>query len=188
MLQPKLLEDVLIVLKENNIDYMVTGSIVSSIQGEPRATHDVDIVINIRESYIPALINAFVPPDYYLSEEAIRDAIRHRSMFNLIDTKDGDKVDFWILTNDPFDLSRFQRKYEEQLAGFSMKICSPEDTILMKLRWASLSGGSEKQFTDALRVYEVQYQKLDMLYLEKWSFLLNINELWSKLKNEAEPV
>jgi hypothetical protein len=28
-------------------------------------------------------------------------------------------------------------------------------TILMKLRWAALSGGSERQFTDALRVYEV---------------------------------
>lgn len=98
MLQPKLLEKVLIQLKGNNIEYMVTGSIVSSI---PRAAHDVDIVINIRESFIPALINAFVPPDYYLSEEAIRDAIRHKSMFNLIDTKDGDKVDFWILTDDP---------------------------------------------------------------------------------------
>lgn len=83
MLQPKLLEKVLIHLKGNNIEYMVTGSIVSSIQGEPRATHDVDIVINIRESFIPALINAFVPPDYYLSDEAIRDAIRHKSMFNL---------------------------------------------------------------------------------------------------------
>lgn len=69
-----------------------------------------------------------------------------------------------------------------------MKICSPEDTILMKLRWARLSGGSEKQFTDALRVYEVQYQKLDILYLERWASLLNITELWMKLKNEAEPI
>ncbi len=32
-----------------------------------------------------------------------------------------------------------------------MKILNTEDTILMKLRWAKLSGGSEKQFTDALR-------------------------------------
>jgi hypothetical protein len=123
-----------------------------------------------------------------LSEEAIRDAIRRKSMFNLIDTKDGDKVDFWILTDDLFDLSRFQRKYEEQLTGFSMKICSPEDTILMKLRWAHLSGGSEKQFIDALRVYEVQYQKLDMPYLEKWASLLNVTELWNKIKNQAEPI
>jgi len=30
----------------------------------------------------------------------------------------------------------------------------------MKLKWAELSGGSEKQYTDALRVYEVQFEKL----------------------------
>ena len=72
--------------------------------------------------------------------------------------------------------------------SFSMKICSPEDTILLKLRWVRLSGGSEKQFTDALRVYELQYQILDMLYLEKWADLFNVNESWSKLKNEAQPL
>ena len=31
----------------------------------------------------------------------------------------------------------------------------------MKPRWAELSGGSEKQFTDALRVYELRYGELD---------------------------
>ncbi len=30
-----------------------------------------------------------------------------------------------------------------------MKISTPGDTILMKLRWANPSGGSEKQFRDA---------------------------------------
>ena len=52
MLQPKLLKTVLSFLDENHIDYMVTGSLVSSIQGEPRATHDVDILVNITVSTI----------------------------------------------------------------------------------------------------------------------------------------
>jgi len=81
-------------------------------------------------------------------------------MFNLIDTTEGDKIDFWILTNDAFDKSRFKRKIEEDIFGFSMKVSSPEDTILAKLKWIKLSGGSQKQFTDALRVYEVQYHTL----------------------------
>ncbi len=42
-------------------------------------------------------------------------------------------------------------------------------TILAKLRWAKLSGGSEKQFTDALRVFEVQAGELDLDYLEDCS-------------------
>jgi hypothetical protein len=104
---------------------------------------------------IPALINAFQPPQYYLSESAIVDAIRHNSMCNLPDTTRRDKIDFWILTDNPFDQSRFSRKYKEDLSVMIMAVSSPEDTISMKSRWAILSGGSEKQFIDALRVYEV---------------------------------
>ncbi len=54
MLQPQLLIKVIDLLDEYHIEYMVTGSIVSSIQGEPRATHDVDIVVNINVNSIPS--------------------------------------------------------------------------------------------------------------------------------------
>ena len=188
MLQPKLLIKVLALLKENQIDYMITGSIVSSIQGEPRATHDVDILVNITRGAIPVLVNAFIPPDYYISQSAIEEAIQHKSMFNLLDTNDGDKADFWMLTDDSFDQSRFTRKREEKILGISMKISTPEDTILMKLRWAKLSGGSEKQFTDALRVYEIQYVNLDLSYIEEWSKTLHITDFWERLKQEAQPI
>ena len=188
MLQPKLLIKVLNLLNENRIDYMITGSIVSSMQGEPRATHDIDILININQTAIPPLIKAFMPPDYYLSESSIEEAIQHKSMFNMLDTAEGDKVDFWMLTDEPFDQSRFARKYEEKMLGIAMKISTPEDTILMKLRWAKLSGGSEKQFTDAMRVYEVQYGKLEHNYMEQWAQTLRIQELWKRLKLEAHPI
>jgi hypothetical protein len=188
MLQPELLRYVLTVLNECHIDYMVTGSIVSSLQGEPRATHDVDLVIQIPVSAISSLLKAFPPPDFYLSETSIKEAIQHKSMFNVLNTKEGDKIDFWILTEDPFDVSRFGRKYEENVFGFKMKISRPEDTILAKLKWAKLSGGSEKQFTDALRVYEVQYGTLDMPYLENWVTRLRIQDLWEKLKKLASPI
>ena len=42
----------------------------------------------------------------------------------------GDKVDFWILTDEPFDRSRFARKYEEDMLGFGFMVSRPEDTIL----------------------------------------------------------
>lgn len=187
MSQPKLLKKVLDFLEENRIDYMVTGSIVSSIQGEPRATHDVDILVNITYSAIPFLINTFTPPDYYISDIAIEDAIKYKSMFNLLDTNEGDKVDFWVLTNRPFDQSRFARKYEEKLPEFPLKVSTPEDTILMKLHWANLSGGSEKQFMDALRVYELQFLKLDLNYIKLWANTLHVEEIWERLLKEAKP-
>ena len=188
MSQQELLKKVIQVLNQTGIQYMITGSVVSSLQGEPRSTHDIDMVITIQKSIAKRLVEAFPPPDFYLDEDNILDAIKRQSMFNLIDLSTGDKVDFWMLTNEPFDQSRFSRKISEEFMGFKILISSPEDTILAKLRWAKLSGGSEKQFTDALRVYEVQYGKLDINYLEQWAKKLNLDSLWKRLVDEAKTV
>ena len=188
MSQQELLKKVIQVLNQTGIQYMITGSVVSSLQGEPRSTHDIDMVIAIQKPLAKRLVEAFSPPDFYLDEDNILDAIKRQSMFNLIDLNTGDKVDFWILTNEPFDQSRFLRKISEEFMGLKILISSPEDTILVKLRWAKLSGGSEKQFTDALRVYEVQYGKLDINYLEQWARKLSLESLWKRLVDEAETV
>jgi len=186
MSQQELLKKVIQVLKQSGIQYMLTGSISSSLQGEPRSTHDIDIVVTIQKYRAHELAKAFPSPDFYLDERSIFDAINSQNMFNLIDLKGGDKVDFWILTSEPFDRSRFSRSYSEKFMGIEMQVSSPEDTILAKLRWAKLSGGSEKQFTDALRVYEVQYGKLDISYIEHWAKKLDIESLWRRLTGEAE--
>lgn len=186
MPQQDLVKKVVKTLEEIGIPYMVTGSIASSLQGEPRLTHDIDILIAVEKDAIKKLLEAFPPPDFYLSEEGIADAIKNRRMFNLIDSREGDKVDFWILTGEPFDQSRFSRRYTEDFIGSNIEVSAPEDTILAKLRWAKLSGGSKKQFIDALRVYEIQFGKLDFDYMERWVKQLDIGSLWEKLKGEAE--
>lgn len=186
MSQQKLLEKVIQALNQARIQYMITGSIASSLQGEPRSTHDIDIVIAIQKPKVHQLVEAFPPPDFYLDENSILDAVDKRSTFNLIDLRTAGKVDFWILTNESFDQSRFSRRYSEKFMGLKVQVSTPEDTILAKLKWAKLSGGSEKQFTDALRVYEVQYGKLEMGYLKYWAKKLTVESLWKQLIDEAE--
>ena len=187
MLQPeRLIRRVIQMLEDAGIEYMVTGSVASSLQGEPRSTHDIDLVVVLQESAAQKLVEAFPFPDFYLSEPSMLDAIDTGGMFNIIDTNEGDKIDFWMLTDEPFDQSRFSRKYAEDVMGFSIQVSSPEDTILAKLRWAQLSGGSEKQFTDALRVYEVQYAKLDLDYLTNWAEALNVESALKRLQDAAQ--
>jgi len=188
MSQQELLRRVIFSLEDAGIDYMVTGSVVSSLQGEPRSTHDIDLVVRLESRAVPRLLAAFPPPDFFLSEACIQDAIRSQSMFNLLQVSEGEKVDFWPLTPEPFDQSRFSRRCVEDVLGLRLSVSSPEDTILAKLRWAKLSGGSEKQFTDALRVYEVQCERLDQKYLEHWVKQLNVEVIWDQLKAEAKPL
>jgi hypothetical protein len=185
MSQPKLLKKVVATLEAANTPYMLTGSYASSLQGEPRLTHDIDLVVAISSVGAQALIRAFPAPDYYLDEKSVNDAIASKGQFNLLDVTGGDKVDFWLLTDEPFDQSRFARRYVEEFEGQQLHVSRPEDTILMKLHWAQLSGGSEKQFGDARSVYELQSSSLDFDYIQWWAIALRITDLWERLRREA---
>ena len=112
---------------------MVTGSIVSSLQGEPRSTHDVDVIVAIDSCHVEAILQAFSRPRFYVEEATVREAIRLGGAFNVIDKQEGDKIDFWMLTDSEFDRSRFERRYAENVFGIRMNASSPEDTILVKL-------------------------------------------------------
>jgi hypothetical protein len=189
--QSELLKLVARRLEAAGIEYMITGSVVSSLHGEPRATHDIDVVLAIRSTaaaVAASLKAAFPEPDFYLDETAVRDAIAARGMFNLIDAREGDKVDFWLLTDDAFDRARFERRYVERFEDARFPVSRPEDTILMKLRWAAMLGGSEKQFVDALRVYEVQHGRLDEAHLDKWAATLDITDALRRIRAEAQPI
>ena len=98
----------------------------------------------------------------------------------------GDKVDFWLLADDEYDQCRFQRRKLENLFNNQIYVSSPEDTILMKLKWAKLSGSSEKQIGDSLRIYEVQSKSLDDNYLQSWASKIGVEDLLQRIKNDAE--
>lgn len=181
MSQFELLKLVASVLDRLSVPYMVTGSMASSAQGQPRSTHDVDLVVALLPSTGRKLAEEFPSTEYYLDPQAVAEAIQTGGMFNLLHLETGDKVDFWMVTDDEFDRSRFARRRRQPLAGMVLWMSSPEDTILMKLRWAQMSGGSAKQLTDALRVLEVQAPKLDRAYVREWVKRLQLQSDWEQL-------
>jgi hypothetical protein len=188
MSQQELLKRVIEAIEAAGGKYMLVGSHASSLQGEPRLTHDIDLVVVLPTEAASRLADAFPLPDFYLDRESVLEAIRKRDHFNLLDSEGGDKVDFWVLKDEPYAIESFARRQQDTYLGMRVFVMRPEDTILSKLAWSELSGGSEKQFTDALRVYEVQFGQLDLAYIERWTDALNVRALWDRLKSEAEPV
>jgi hypothetical protein len=186
--QPALLNSAVEALDAAGVAYMVTGSIVSSLQGEPRATHDVDIVIELPPTDFHGFLAHFEALHLFVDEPAAEAALRERRLFNMLDTRTGDKIDFWPLTDDPFDASRFSRRVLATALGLSFWVSAPEDTILMKLRWSRASGDSPKQYADALRVYEVQSEVLDRAYMAAWAQHLGVSDLLERIEGEAELV
>jgi hypothetical protein len=185
MSQQDLLKRVITALENSECQYMVTGSYASSLQGEPRLTHDIDLVVLIPTGGVVKLSEYFPAPDFHLDVDQMRAAIREQTMFSVLHVPEGDKVDFWMLTSDPFDESRFSRKTRERVLGMDLIVSAPEDTILAKLRWAKLSGGSEKQYRDALRVYELQNEILDIAYIRKWVRMLGVETDWERIVRDA---
>jgi len=175
-------------LKLANIEYMVVGSIASSIYGPPRLTYDVDIIISVLPEDVDALLRSFPAPRYYFDRDAILDAIARKAEFNIIDSEEGGKIDFWVLEGDRYSRERFSRRRLATFQNTEFYVTSPEDTILMKLKWAVMSGGSEKQFVDALGVLEVNFGNLDLTYMNAWAKALKIEDLWQRLQDQAKPI
>ena len=112
---------------------------VSSLQDEPRSTHDIDMVIMLEKQTVKPLSQAFSIDLFYIDEESVLDAVERKSMFNLTDGSSGNKVNFWLLTDEPLDTSRFTRRQRVEALGITnFYTTTPEDTILSKLRWAKL--------------------------------------------------
>jgi len=59
-------------------------------------------------------------------------------------------------------------------------VASPEDVVLSKLEWSSISG-SERQLADVVGMVGAKRDELDVQYLEKWALDLNVLELWRKV-------
>ena len=83
------------ILEHLNVPYHIGGSVASSIYGEARPTQDVDIVADMKLSHVRPFVK-LIGDDYYVVEDAIRDAIRYRSSFNLISNETFMKIDIFI--------------------------------------------------------------------------------------------
>jgi hypothetical protein len=151
------------VLERLDIPYMVVGGFAAIFYGEPRLTIDVDIVVDMKWEHIAPFVAAFPIPDYYVSEEGVRDSLQRRYPFNVIQPTTGAKVDLVPLPRDPFTRAAFQRRrrleYDE--SGRSATFITPEDIIVAKLI-AYRETESDKHLRDARGVLMTQWGELDL--------------------------
>lgn len=180
--QADLLKNISSFLDKHSIPYMITGALSVVYYGRPRASHDIDFVVEIHRSDAKRVLNTLkeLSIEYLIQLEDVKKAIQERDLFNIIYLPTFLKLDFWLLTNDPFDQERFKRKQRVKLLGHFMTISSPEDTIIQKLRWYK-QANIEKHLIDAAFVYQIQKKDLDAKYLKTWVKKLKLTQLFQKL-------
>jgi hypothetical protein len=154
------------------IPFMVVGSHSSAFHGHPRTTNDVDIVVDPTSEQLDHFL-ARLGEDYYVSREAAHEALRNRSMFNIIHRDSGWQVYLIVRKQRPFSVKEFGRRQQQTWHGRSLPIATAEDVILTKLEWDRITP-SERQVRDATTVAAVQGDRLDRDYLRKWAKVLGV--------------
>jgi len=177
-------------LGASEIRYMVCGSVASSFHGEPRATKDIDLVIDCGRHQLQGLLPRLHGDGWYVSDAAAGEAIEQRTMFNVIDPESGWKADLIVRKDRAFSLREFERRQSAAVFGDeygTVVLTTPEDSILSKLEW-SLGSGSEQQYRDALQVAIVGHETIERDYLRRWAPELGVEELLTRLLAEADAV
>lgn len=184
----ELLKDVSALLASLSIRYCVGGSWACGLYGEPRMTRDLDLIVEMGPDDVERLAAA-LSPRFYVSREAMREAVAARRTFNAVDPESGFKVDFFVRGDAAFDLEEFARRREEAIddeGGTRCFIKSPEDSVLRKLLWYRDGGHvSEQQWRDVLGVLAVSAGALDETYLDRWAGELRIADLLARARAEA---
>lgn len=182
--QNEFLQKVVNALNISKIPYMLSGSMCSSFHGHPRATNDVDIVIDPTKEQLLRFV-ASLGKNYYASKEAALQALENNLMFNIIDIQAGWKADIIIIKKRAYSKQEFSRRKDVNVMGMNISLVSPEDSILSKLEW-SKDRESQTQYKDALGVLRIQGDLLDFDYLKKWAKKLNVEASLEQLLKEVE--
>ena len=174
-------------LEALGVRYTVVGSVASSALGVPRSTIDADVVADLPEMKVAALV-ASLEGDCYVDRDAAIDAVRRRAMFNVIHLATMLKVDVYVVTARPFDVQSFERGRATELhpSDRPYVVATAEDVVLHKLEWYRLGGEvSERQWTDVVGVLSVQTDALDLAYMRRWAAALGVEDLLTRALAEA---
>jgi hypothetical protein len=167
------------VLNRADIPYMLAGSLASSIHGVPRATNDVDLVIDPSTSALDSFVRYLNELDVYIDADLARTELIRRGQFNIIDPQATWKADLIYRKDRAFSRTEFARRVRAAPLGVELYIATAEDTLLAKLEWARL-GQSERQILDVVGIIEVSDADLDVAYIESWLDELLVRELWER--------
>jgi hypothetical protein len=153
-------------LQRAGIPYAIVGSVASSVYGEPRATNDVDVVIQLGVTGAAKLVNAFpadrfyVPPIEVIEVELARGVGAH---LNIIALESMAKADIYPLSTT--ERIWFERRRSFEVDGRPIWFAPPESVILHKLRFFR-EGGADKHLRDIRGMLEVAGDAIDRAAIE----------------------
>ncbi len=179
------LESFLIFVRKFNdlkIPYMITGSVAGIVYGEPRLTHDIDLVLKIFGDHASQICKTFPPEEFYCPPEEVikaESSRESRGNFNIIHHETGFKADIYLIGKDPLHIWAFAKRRKIELDSDAVFFAPPEYVIIRKLEYYK-EGGAEKHIHDIKGILAVSRDIIDMKELNGKISSLGLENLWSK--------
>lgn len=172
-------------LDEAGVHHMLTGSLAAAYYAVPRATQDIDIVIETSREGLDRLLDALLAAGWYVDRGAALEAWRGRAQFNTIEPESGWKADFIVRKERPYSREEFARRARVSLLGVELAVASLEDVLIAKLEWSRL-GDSALQRRDVVQLMERTWGSLDQSYLKKWIAELGLESEWDSARTRVD--
>ncbi len=172
-------------LEAAEIPYLVTGAVASMAYGEPRLTHDIDLILELKRKDAARLHQAFAgeqfycPPQEVIEAEAAR---RTRGRFNLIHYETGYKADIYLAGGDPLHHWAMAHRVCLTLGGRPLWVAPPEYVIVRKLEYYR-EGHSEKHLRDIAGMLDVSGERIDRKTVEARVRALGLEAEWQAAKS-----
>jgi hypothetical protein len=164
---------------------MLTGSLAAAFYGQPRATQDVDVVVEIEPDHLDRLVEELAAAGLYVSADAAREAVRYAGQFNAIDPETGWKADFIVRKERAFSRSEFERRKPARLLGTDVWLARVEDLVVAKLEWSEL-GDSDLQRQDVVEILRTTGDAIDQEYIDQWAAELGLSDAWKRVRASLE--
>jgi hypothetical protein len=165
---------------------MITGSVASIVYGDPRLTHDIDIVLELDDSGVNSFVAAFPADEFYVAPvEVIREEIlrSERGYFNLIHLPTGFKADIFLRGKNDLHAWALERKRKIDFQGITLSVAPPEYVILRKLEYFR-EGRSDKHLEDIRNILKNSRELLDIPFIETYCNRQGLGELWRSVQQE----
>ncbi len=177
-------------LESAGVEYLIGGAIAEWAWGEPRATQDLDLVINLPIESVVRFSKELEKRNMLVPADIILDAIvedRADIPLNAIHMYSGLKADLYLMRDgDALRQSAFQRRvlidYGPPIG--KVYVHSPEDLILYKLMYLGLSGQS-KHARDIAAILRAKKDQLDFGYIKEWVAQLGLGSVWKEMLDSA---
>jgi hypothetical protein len=168
------------------VAYMIGGAVAAWAWGEPRASLDLDLVVDIPLEAVGQLSKELEKRGMLVPEEIILDIILEDKAdlpVNAIHMHSGYKADLYPLREgDELRVSAFERRQKIDLGEplGEIYLHSPEDLIIYKLWFYSLSKQT-KHIRDITSIVMTLAEDLDFDYIEGWADKMGLTSIWGDL-------